>query len=178
MDKRLLRKETIAKMKDYSIENKKSSDQYLMNQLLKHDKFIKANRIGLVLSMPHEVNTHPIIEKALAMNKAVFVPETDYDNKEMNFKRIESLDQIGPDDKGIDHVVSDTEISNDLDLVVVPGVVFNEEGYRIGYGGGYFDKFLSKHQPKTLSLIYEFQIDEIPVASHDQPVDELIVAKT
>ncbi|MGO2109309.1 MAG: 5-formyltetrahydrofolate cyclo-ligase, partial [Staphylococcus equorum] len=85
---------------------------------------------------------------------------------------------IGPDDKGINHVEADTEISNQLDLLIVPGVVFNHSGYRIGYGGGYFDKFLSQNTQPTISLLYDFQLGDFEVESHDQPVEKLIIATT
>lgn len=96
----------------------------------------------------------------------------------MSFKHVDDLSNIGPDDKGINHVISDTEISNDLDLLIVPGLAFNDAGYRIGYGGGYFDKFLTHHQQSTISLIYDFQLDDFEIEAHDQPVQALIIATT
>lgn len=96
----------------------------------------------------------------------------------MSFKELDNLSNIAPDDKGINYVTSDTEITNDLDLLIVPGVVFNNKGYRIGYGGGYFDKFLSQHQQPTISLIYDFQINNFEIEAHDQPVQKLIIATT
>src|SRR5699024_2740845 len=108
----------------------------------------------------------------------VFVPETNYKNKTMSFKELDNLSNIAPDDKGINYVTSDTEITNDLDLLIVHGVVFNNKGYRIGYGVGYFDKFLSQHLQLTISLIYDFQINDFEIEAHDQPVQKLIIATT
>lgn len=179
LDKKSLRQEKIKLMKAFAVEDQKSSaDQYLTEALMHTSEYESAKRIGIVLSMPHEVDTYPIISKMISDNKKVYVPETNYKAKEMSFKHVDDLSNIGPDDKGINHVISDTEISNDLDLLIVPGLAFNDAGYRIGYGGGYFDKFLTHHQQSTISLIYDFQLDDFEIEAHDQPVQALIIATT
>lgn len=178
LDKKTLRKNTIAKMKSFNDNDKQNADQYLANQLYETSKYQNADRIGIVLSMSHEVDTYRIISHMLDDKKAVFVPETDYDKKEMSFKQVEDIEQIGKDAKGINHSTADLPISNDLDLVIVPGVAFNQKGYRIGYGGGFYDKFLTQYQPDTISLLYDFQLADFEVESHDQPVDQLIIATT
>jgi 5-formyltetrahydrofolate cyclo-ligase len=62
-----------------------------------------------------------------------------------------------------------------LDLLIVPGVVFDERGFRIGYGGGYYDRFLTHYKGTAISLLLENQlIHEMPVEAHDQRVDWLI----
>ena len=89
--------------------------------------------------MTHEVDTYPIIETMLSDGKKVFVPNTNYKLKEMNFKQLLSLNRLEKDEKGLLYVNDDTEITDQLDLIV-PGVAFRDDGYRIGYGGGYYDK--------------------------------------
>ncbi|MGJ5711851.1 5-formyltetrahydrofolate cyclo-ligase [Staphylococcus auricularis] len=178
MDKKTLRKNTIAKMKSFNDNDKQKADQYLANKLYETNQYQQAKRIGIVLSMSQEVDTYRIISHMLDDYKTVFVPETDYDKKEMNFKQVEDIAQIGKDAKGINHSTADLPISNDLDLVIVPGVAFNQEGYRIGYGGGFYDKFLAQYQTDTISLLYDFQLADFDVEPHDQPVDQLIIATT
>ncbi|MGV3244036.1 5-formyltetrahydrofolate cyclo-ligase [Staphylococcus sp. 11261D007BR] len=179
MDKKEIRKTTLHKMKSLDESSKKQADHYLKEQLLNHSKYQSAQSIGLVLSMPHEVNTDAIIEQALKDDKKVFVPSTQYQTKTMNFQQIYSLDQVEIDSKGIRYVNDDTPINNELDLVIVPGVAFNDEGYRVGYGGGYFDRYLSTYRPQSISLIYDLQLlSSIPVETYDYPVQELIIANT
>ena len=79
----------------------------------------------------------------------------------MNFKQLLDLSSIATDDKGINYVNEDTSISNDMDLLIVPGVAFQTNGFRIGYGGGYYDKFLNQHDINSISLIYDFQISDL-----------------
>ncbi|MCJ1656271.1 5-formyltetrahydrofolate cyclo-ligase [Staphylococcus sp. NRL 16/872] len=178
MNKKSIRKDIISKMKDFNSSKKEDADNWLKEQLLDNEWYKKAQRIGMVLSMPHEVDTYKIIQTALNDNKKVFVPNTNYKTREMNFKEIIDLDSIVEDEKGINSVKGDTEITDELDLIVVPGVAFRNDGYRIGYGGGYFDRFLSKSNANTISLIYDFQLTDFEIENHDQPVSEVIIYKT
>jgi 5-formyltetrahydrofolate cyclo-ligase len=173
-----LRKQMLNKMKSFSSTGKQAADSSLANQLFDTEVYRKAQTVGIVLSMPHEVNTYNIIRHMFEDNKQVFVPETNYKLRSMIFKEITDFADIELDSKGINHVVADNETTENLDLLIVPGVVFNHHGYRIGYGGGYFDKFLAKHKQDTISLIYDFQIDAFETEDHDQPVDTLIIATT
>lgn len=179
MSKRTLRQKTINLMKQFMKQkNKQEADQYLSDHFFNTDEYRQSQRIGIVLSMPHEVNTYPIVQQMIEDGKTVFVPETNYQTKEMTFKHVDDLTHIAPDDKGINHVNTETEITNNLDLVVVPGVVFNNIGYRIGYGGGYFDKFLSNNKQTTISLLYDFQMNSFEPEAHDEPVEKIIIATT
>ena len=76
--------------------------------------------------MTHEVDTYQIIETAIKQNKKVYVPETNYKEGLMTFKRLLSLNEIEKDDKGIYHSISDSELTNYMDLLVVPGVAFEK----------------------------------------------------
>ena len=179
MRKSDFRKETLQQMKNIDISIKNRSDQWLAEQLYSTKEFINAQKIGIVLAMDHEVNTYPIIKEMLRLKKQVFVPSTEYSTKKMTFQNLTDLESLSVDEKGIKFVNADTKKTNDLDLLIVPGVVFNEQGYRIGYGGGYFDKFLNKHKTKSVSLIYDLQINnDFTPENHDEKVEHLIVAET
>ena len=66
-------------------------------------------------------------------------------------------------------------VDGDVDLCVVPGRVFNRSGYRIGWGGGYYDRFLASYAGQTLSLAYSVQVlDDIPIEAHDIPVGVIV----
>ncbi|UXR81574.1 5-formyltetrahydrofolate cyclo-ligase [Staphylococcus sp. IVB6214] len=179
MDKKTIRKEILKNMKQLHPKQKIDADHWLHQQLLSHPYYQKAKNIGIVLSMPHEVNTGPLIEKMLEDGKQVFVPSTNYTEKTMCFQQLLDLKDVSHDEKGIGYIPQNTDINNHLDLVIVPGVAFNKEGYRIGYGGGYYDRYLNTYDVKTISLIYDIQLCEaLPIEVHDYPVAHLIIAKT
>ena len=178
MSKKEIRKEILSQMKQLDKEHKLREDAWLKNQLINNTEYKNAKRIGIVLSMTHEVDTYPIIETMLSDGKKVFVPNTNYKLKEMNFKQLLSLNRLEKDEKGLLYVNDDTEITDQLDLIVVPGVAFRDDGYRIGYGGGYYDRFLSDSNANTISLIYDLQLTQFEIESHDQPVEKLIIFNT
>ncbi|UDI78175.1 5-formyltetrahydrofolate cyclo-ligase [Staphylococcus taiwanensis] len=178
MIKKDIRKNTLSKMKSFDKTKKVHADNWLKQQLFNDNWYKNSNRIGIVLSMPHEVDTYQIIKAALLDNKRMFVPNTNYESKDMNFKEIKNLSCIEKDEKGIYFVNEDTETTDQLDLIIVPGVAFREDCYRVGYGGGYYDRFLSHSTAHTLSLIYDFQLTQFDIENHDQPVDKLIIYNT
>lgn len=174
-DKKTLRKEILTQMKQQPKLVKDNYDQDIYTQLFSHKHFQSANSVALVLSMKHEVNTRPIIDVLLKNHKKVFVPSTNYETKQMKFQLLQDLESIDVDEKGIQFVNQETEYSDEIDLIIVPGVVFNEEGYRIGYGGGYYDKYLSQYNGHTISLAYPFQLNTFIPESHDFAVQEIII---
>ena len=175
LGKKHIRQATIEKLKSFNKDKKAVADLWLANELFNTKAYQDAESIGFVLSMTHEVDTYQIIETAIKQNKKVYVPETNYKEGLMTFKRLLSLNEIEKDDKGIYHSISDSELTNYMDLLVVPGVAFEKSGYRIGYGGGYYDKFLNQYKTQTVSLLYDFQLTTFDKESFDQPVDQLII---
>lgn len=135
------------------------------------------------LSFNTEVDTHNIIKTLIKNGKNVFVPITDPKTKELYISKLESFEDL---ELGFYNILTpkrtkinlfDPEV---LDLVLVPGLVFDKFGYRIGYGGGYYDKFLSQAnlRAQTIGLCYFIQIvDKLPVEEYDIPVDYILTEK-
>lgn len=119
-----------------------------------------------------EVRTIPILERALADGKRVAVPKVYGD--EMRFLYLTDLSQVSAGYAGIPEPVADGPVAAEKDaLVLMPGLAFDREGHRIGYGGGFYDKFLAAEPGHpTVALCYEFQmVDQIPTDDYDIPVD-------
>src|SRR5699024_8530463 len=167
------RKKVLQEMKEQTKAQKLTFDEDLYEQLFKHDYFIQAKSVAIVLSMDHEVNTDPIFEELLKLNKEVYVPTTNYLTKEMKFQRLYDMNSISFDSKGIRFITKETEISDDIDLIIVSGVLFRIDGYR----GGYYDKYLADYTGSTLSLVYPIQIHGFDIKSHDVPVQELLLPR-
>ncbi|MBO1197946.1 5-formyltetrahydrofolate cyclo-ligase [Staphylococcus simiae] len=178
MNKKEIRQQILQQLKDFKGTKKMQADKYLADQLFATAEYQYAHTIALVLSFNHEVNTFPIIEQALQDGKSVYVPEMDYKSRLMTFKEIDNINEIAKDKKGIYYTTSNGQTTNELDLIVVPGVGFQQNGYRIGYGGGYYDKFLSAFPTSTISLLYDFQLTTFDPESFDQVVDKLIIYRT
>ncbi|MBR5569491.1 MAG: 5-formyltetrahydrofolate cyclo-ligase [Oscillospiraceae bacterium] len=137
----------------------------------------QAETIYFYLPYNQEVRTLPMIEKAFADGKRVAVPKVYGD--EMRFIYIEDLSGIAKGSFGIPEPVADEPVANDPKaLILMPGLAFDREGHRIGYGGGYYDKYLNA-QPghPTVALCYAFQMQShLETEEFDIPVDLVLWA--
>ena len=124
-----------------------------------------------------EVRTIPILEQAIRDGKRVAVPKVYGD--EIRFIYMDDLSLVETGYAGIPEPVADEPVADDpTALVLMPGLVFDPQGHRIGYGGGFYDKFL-ENEPNhpTVALCYEFQmLPHLETEEHDIPVDCVIWA--
>ena len=135
-----------------------------------------------VSSKENEVDTRALIGTCLAQGKRVAVPVVMPGTKTMAHALIDGLDQFVVGPWGLAQPAPDEAVwlpsEARIDLVVVPGLAFDRRGYRIGWGGGYYDRFLAQVQTVKIGLCYdELVLDCIPGEPHDVPVD-LVVAET
>jgi 5-formyltetrahydrofolate cyclo-ligase len=141
-------------------------------------EWLEASTIAVTVSRFPEVNTKPIIEKAWEQGKRIAVPRCLANTKQLDFRRITSHDQVEEGFFGLSEpIASRTEEanSNEFDLVLVPGLVYSCKGYRIGFGGGYYDRFLSQIDRNTISLAFSEQVvSSIPIEQYDLPVNKVI----
>lgn len=132
----------------------------------------QAKTIYGYLPYNQEVRTVPMLERALLDGKRVAVPKVYGD--EMKFIYLDDLSLVEKGYAGIPEPIADTPIADDpTALVLMPGLAFDREGHRIGYGGGFYDKFLAKEpNHPTVALCYAFQmVEELPTDEFDIPVD-------
>lgn len=136
-----------------------------------------ASTIYGYLPYNQEVRTVPMLQRALDDGKRVAVPKV-Y-GEEMRFIYLEDLTQVSKGYAGIPEPIADAPVAEDQQaLVLMPGLAFDPQGHRIGYGGGFYDKFLAKepHHP-TLALCYEFQMQaHLDTEEFDIPVDTVLWA--
>lgn len=146
------------------------------------DEYEIATVVMFYVSYDNEVYTHKLIKEVLkTKTKEVIVPLTDVMNRKLLPVKIESWSELSPgaynilEPKNKQNVVGvDT-----IDLVLLPGIAFDERGNRIGHGAGYYDRLLrdSLHA-KRVGLAFDFQIvDAIPVEKHDVAVDKIVTEK-
>ena len=181
MDKNLFRKETLARRKAiYSAAiDAQIIDNFLASDLYKNSEWIMA-----YVSFGTEIYTHDFVKKALADGKHVVVPICNIADHTITLSEILNFpDDLEEGHYGILEVRPDCLRIVDpkqLDLVMVPGCAFNPSGNRMGFGGGYYDRFLETINDDciTVALIREdFIFDEIPMEAHDKSVDYMITEK-
>mgnify|MGYP001736551158 CR=1 FL=1 len=141
-----LRKQVLQEMKALPLEQKQAMDQALTDQFLKHPFYQEAKVIATYLSFPHEFQTQELIDQVLKDGKKVLIPKT-YPKGRMDFV-VYNPQQLVKTSFGLLEPQGDLEVvdASQIDLIHVPGLAFTTKGYRIGYGGGYYDRYL-KHFP-------------------------------
>ena len=175
--KKEIRKSIIEKRNKIKNKDKTSMDKKIIESFKKEDSYKKARGIFIYIGFGSEINTKVIIEDALKKGKEVYVPKVK--GKEMLLIKIDSLENLVTSSYGILEPIGDNNNFDvdKLDLLVMPGVAFDNSGNRIGYGGGYYDRFLEKNKTNAekIALAYEFQIlNLINNEKHDVKVDKII----
>ena len=170
-----LRKKILQEMKTLSQEQKQAMDRVLTERFLKHPFYQEAKTIATYLSFPHEFQTQELIEQALKGGKKVLIPKT-YPKGRMEFV-VYNPQQLAKSSFGLLEPQGDLEVvePSQIDLIHVPGLAFTTEGYRIGYGGGYYDRYLEHFAGHTMSTIYPCQVQEFNSENHDIPVQEVLI---
>ncbi|KNZ43222.1 5-formyltetrahydrofolate cyclo-ligase [Acetobacterium bakii] len=181
MDKSAFRKEILAHRKAVYCA---TTDAAIINKFLESDLYEKAEWIMVYVSFGTEIYTHDFIEKALADGKHVVAPICNISDHTITLSEIKNFpEDLEEGHYGILEVRDDCLRIIDpkqLDLVMVPGCAFSHVGHRMGFGGGYYDRFLETINDDciTVALIRDdFIFDEIPMEAHDKSVDYMITEK-
>ena len=178
MDKTLLRRQIREKKRAMTQEQICSASEKLGQMLAQTEQYRQAKTIYGYLPYNQEVRTVPMLQRALQDGKRVAVPKVYGD--EMRFIYMEDLSQVAKSEMGIPEPVADGPVADDPEaLVLMPGLAFDKEGNRIGYGGGFYDKFLEKEpNHPTVALCYAFQmVEQLQTQEHDIPVGLVLWAE-
>ncbi|MFK9093291.1 5-formyltetrahydrofolate cyclo-ligase [Bacillus salipaludis] len=150
----------------------------IAGRLYEDEDFKHAKVIGITVSKHPEVDTYQIIRKAWELGKQVVVPKCYPKEKRLIFRTLREFSQLESVYYGLLEPIEalTTEVpANQIDLLIVPGLAYTLEGYRLGFGGGYYDRYLPNFAGKTLSLAFKEQIiPQFPVEGFDIPVAKII----
>lgn len=177
MDKQALRRRMRhwkQAMTEAEIESKSVE---LARQFLSCESYRNARTLYGYLSFNQEVKTRPILEQALRDGKQVAVPRVF--GKEMKFLYIQNFSNLEISPFGVPEPAADCPVAEDKTaLVLMPGLAFDPQGHRIGYGGGYYDRFLAKEPDHpTVALCFDFQLlPALETEAHDICVDRVLWA--
>jgi len=159
-----LRVKHLNKRKELSVEERDRFSTLIFNRLI---GFAQAyQRIGVYISMDHEVDTLQFIKWCFSQNKQVYVPKIV--EKRMIFIEIHSLDECIRNKMGILEPISNHETKDKIELMIVPMLAYNEKNYRLGYGKGYYDQYLSNYYGYALGICFSCNLDnELSEEEHD-----------
>ena len=177
MDKKELRKAIRQQKKAMTSEQIDEKSAALGKLFRASQAYQQAETIYFYLPYNQEVRTVPMVEQALRDGKKVAVPKVFGD--EMEFLYIEDLSGIGEGYMGIPEPLADGPVAHDeTALILMPGLAFDPQGHRIGYGGGFYDKYLSREpNHPTVALCYDFQmLPSVQTQEFDIPVDQVFFA--
>lgn len=178
MDKTALRKQIREKKRAMTPAQIENASHDLGLQFAASPLYKEAKTIYGYLPYNQEVRTVPMLEQALREGKRVAVPKVYGD--EMKFIYLDDLSKVEKGYSGIPEPVEDGPVADDTTaLVLMPGLAFDPQGHRIGYGGGFYDKFLSAEPGHpTLALCYDFQmLPYLETEEFDMPVDCVLWAE-
>ena len=174
MEKQQLRKQVIQQLHQLSPSDHERKSAEITEKVRASDEFKNARTIGITLARFPEVDTHLLIESAWQAGKRIAIPRCIAATREMDFRLIDSFDQteVVYMDLKEPKIESTTSVApEEIDLQIVPGVVYSKSGYRIGFGGGYYDRYLINFPFETISLAFDCQMrDNIDREPHDIPV--------
>lgn len=185
-EKKILRKEILTKRNNIDIAEKEKMDKKILDRFYESKYYKEAKNIFIYISYESEIDTKDIINKAFNDNKKIYVPRTEFKTRLMDAVEIKSLDNLVKSEYGIlEPSVKEPHIDpNELDLIVVPGVAFDRDGGRMGYGAGFYDRYFKKISNDNikrivkLALAYDFQVlEEVPMNAQDIPVSYIITEK-
>lgn len=177
MNKKELRKAIREKKRAMSAQEIEAKSRALTEAFLRSEAYHAAKTIYGYLPYNQEVRTVALLEQALRDGKRVAVPKCYGD--EMRFIYMTDLSAVEKGYAGIPEPIADGPVADDeTALVLMPGMAFDPAGHRIGYGGGFYDKFLAREPDHpTLALCYDFQVlPHLETEEFDIPVDAVIWA--
>ena len=177
MDKKELRRQISDRKRAMTEAQSEEQSRRLGELFCQSELYRNARTIYGYLPYNQEVRTVPMLQQAIADGKQVAVPKVYGD--EMKFILMEDLAAVEKGYAGIPEPVADEPVACDeTALVLMPGLAFDPQGHRIGYGGGFYDKFLAKEpNHPTLALCYDFQmLPELETEEFDIPVDLVLWA--
>ena len=179
-----LRKNILIERKNMRIEDVTDFSNKIIDTIKELPEFKNSKNIMLYLSFNNEVNTYPLVKWCLDNDKTVIAPYCVQRSKEIVPYKITNLsNDLIKSTFGVmepNHNLLEKVNIEDIDLILVPGVAFDEHCNRIGFGAGYYDRFLCKKSKNTpaIGMAYNYQIiDKVPTDEYDVPLDFIITEK-
>ena len=178
LDKKKTRQRVLQQRRAFSATEKTPAEQRMLKFLQSWDVFRQAKTIHIFISKTDEPDTSPIIESAWESGKTVAVPCVVPESFELFHSQLKSFEDLSSGALGVLEPSPEGRIAmnpESFDLVIIPGVAFDRQGGRLGYGKGYYDRFLEQTGAFRLALAFNFQVlEKVPTEKHDVPMNGIL----
>jgi len=178
LDKKKTRQRVLQQRRAFSATEKTPAEQRMLKFLQSWEIFRQAKTIHIFISKTDEPDTSPIIESAWESGKTVAVPCVVPDSFELFHSQLKSFEDLSSGALGVLEPSPEGRIAmnpESFDLVIIPGVAFDRQGGRLGYGKGYYDRFLEQTAAFRLALAFNFQVlEKVPTEKHDVPMNGVL----
>ncbi|WP_226036904.1 5-formyltetrahydrofolate cyclo-ligase [Aquibacillus saliphilus] len=178
MNKSELRKQTLEMLKSTSSIDKQNVELEMKEHILQSNWWKNAKSIGITMSKSHEWDTTGIIEAGWLQGKKMCVPKCYPEISQLEFYQLNTYDQLESVYYNLLEPKPEQSVKIqkcELDMIIVPGLLFDAKGFRLGYGGGYYDRYLENYNGITASFVSNQQITSvIPTNSYDIPVKHIV----
>ncbi len=177
-DKDRLRKLFLSLRRLIPAEEKRKADGRITDRVMISPEWQNARTVCLYMSTSEEIDTKPLLATALTENKQVVFPRVEQDRLVLH-----CIQSIKDFTRGAYQILEPKKATTvvdpkSVDLFIVPGIAFDREGYRLGWGKGYYDRLLSESDAPKIGLAYAVQvIEELPRSSYDVGVDKVMTEK-
>ena len=174
-----LRTQYSEKRKALSSEQKNKLDESIAKRFINMLSYRYSNQILFYASTDAEISTTSIFEQALNVGKACYFPKC-YEDSKMSFYKVNSPDELVPDAFNIKAPVNETEIykPQPSDIIIVPAMSYDSKGFRLGYGKGFYDRFLPDFLGTKIGFCYsDFMAESLPKGRYDISVDIIVTEK-
>ncbi len=176
-----IRKQNLERRSAIPQEIRKSKDARICKNIISSAAFRYADVILLYYPIKGEVDILPLMQAALGSGKKVAFPRCRPEDHSMTFHYVSSVEDFEKGSYGLREPFAslpafDTQTGYEMNvLCIVPAVVYDRKGYRIGYGGGYYDRFFGQCKPASIGVVYEeFIIKNVPHGRYDISVDVVV----
>ncbi|MCA1054829.1 5-formyltetrahydrofolate cyclo-ligase [Rossellomorea aquimaris] len=178
MDKKTLRAKQLETLKEIPTLEYEQKCHKIEQRLFRSEEWSDSQVIAVTVSKAPEVNTWNVIKRGWEQGKTICVPKCTPQTRQLSFYALDSFTSLEKVYYGLYEpkpTICESIHKEQIDAVIVPGLAYTSSGYRLGFGGGYYDRFLSGYEGYTLSLAFTEQIVEtLPVEPFDIPVAKLI----
>lgn len=177
-EKQTIREQILKQRRQFPRQEREKASCSVQEHLLAWPTFQKAQTVHLFLNQPHEVETFGIVRSCWEMGKTVAIPYIVPQSPQLGHSLLTHWNQLTQTKFDLQEPLPEARQSfdlNSIDLVLVPGVAFDQSGGRLGYGKGYYDRFLSEIEGFFLGLAFSFQIvPKVPQADLDVAMDGIL----